>query len=247
MPMTEDDKLAHRLTTVWQQWENGPSPTDGSVWSCLDTGSNATGRYRRLMLPRQRNGYLRICLHRGGERVRFAVHRIILSVFVGECPDGQQACHNNGINDDNRLSNLRWDTPKGNASDRVRHGTHIEGDSHPHAKLTAADVVAIRARYAAGGVTLRRLAAEYGVQPANIGHVIAGRAWTHLPLVECYTSTAGERNGAAKLDNAKVAEIRQLYESGGWTQAALASRFGAAHQTISRVCRGELWKHTEDK
>lgn len=28
MTLTEDDKLAHRLTTVWQQWENGPSPTD---------------------------------------------------------------------------------------------------------------------------------------------------------------------------------------------------------------------------
>ena len=28
MPVTDDDKLYHRLTTVWNQWEHGPPPTD---------------------------------------------------------------------------------------------------------------------------------------------------------------------------------------------------------------------------
>lgn len=28
MPLTDDDRLAHRLTTIWHQWEHGPPPTD---------------------------------------------------------------------------------------------------------------------------------------------------------------------------------------------------------------------------
>jgi len=35
-----------------------------------------------------------------------------------------EGCHNNGDKDNNRLSNLRWDTPSSNSLDLVRHGTH---------------------------------------------------------------------------------------------------------------------------
>jgi len=28
MSLTDDDRLCHRLTTVWHQWEDGPRPTD---------------------------------------------------------------------------------------------------------------------------------------------------------------------------------------------------------------------------
>jgi hypothetical protein len=35
-----------------------------------------------------------------------------------------EGCHWNGNPADNRLTNLRWDTPAGNAADRERHGTN---------------------------------------------------------------------------------------------------------------------------
>jgi flavin-dependent thymidylate synthase len=46
----------------------------------------------------------------------------MLESFVGQAPDGTQACHNDGNPLNNTLENLRWDTAQGNADDRVRDG-----------------------------------------------------------------------------------------------------------------------------
>lgn len=54
----------------------------------------------------------------------FEVHRLVLQAFRGECPPGQQGCHEDGNLFDNRLSNLRWGTPSSNAQDRIQHGTN---------------------------------------------------------------------------------------------------------------------------
>jgi uncharacterized protein YjcR len=48
------------------------------------------------------------------------------------------------------------------------------------AKLTPKDVRAIRRRYWEGNVLERELAAEYGVSPQAIGHIITRRNWKHI-------------------------------------------------------------------
>lgn len=47
----------------------------------------------------------------------------------------------------------------------------------PWAKLDKVQADAIRARYAAGGITHRTLAAEYGVHHKQIGEICRGKAW----------------------------------------------------------------------
>lgn len=69
-------------------------------------------------------------------RVRVAgkdryVHRLVLEAFVGPCPPGMETCHNNGDRFDNRLENLRWDTPSNNGRDKAKHGTdHNANKTH---------------------------------------------------------------------------------------------------------------------
>lgn len=70
------------------------------------------------------HGYPHVTLRRSGTAKLSVVHRLILEAFVGPCPDGMEACHNNGARTDNRLENLRWDTPSNNNLDRTRHGTN---------------------------------------------------------------------------------------------------------------------------
>src|SRR5512139_282070 len=52
------------------------------------------------------------------------VHRLVLEAFIGQCPSGMEACHNDGNRGNNALSNLRWDTRSSNGHDAVGHGTH---------------------------------------------------------------------------------------------------------------------------
>jgi hypothetical protein len=59
----------------------------------------------------------------GAAEQRF-VHQLVLETFVGPRPIGLQACHGPSGARDNRLSNLRWDTPSENSFDRVRDGNN---------------------------------------------------------------------------------------------------------------------------
>lgn len=63
--------------------------------------------------------------------------------------------------------------------------THPErlarGDEHGCAKLTTDKVIAIRACYAAGGISHRRLAAQFGMSRPAISEIIRRKTWRHLP------------------------------------------------------------------
>lgn len=69
-------------------------------------------------------GYKLVALAQGGVSTSFNVHRLVLEAFVGPSPAGTECCHGPGGPADNRLSNLRWDTPTENHFDQVRQGTH---------------------------------------------------------------------------------------------------------------------------
>jgi hypothetical protein len=83
-----------------------------------------------------------------------------------------------------RPSHLRWATASDNSADRIMDETVpcTVGESNGNAKLTADQVMEIRNRWAAGGVTQRALAAEFGVTPVNVHGIVHGRLWRHLPV-----------------------------------------------------------------
>lgn len=101
------------------------------------------------------------------------IHRLVLEVFVGPCPEGMVACHNDGNPRNNALSNLRWDTREANMRDRDRHGTSPRGERGGNAKFTAAQAAVIIAR-AGAGETKSALAREYGVTDMTIGKMVRG-------------------------------------------------------------------------
>lgn len=78
-------------------------------------------------------GYQLVSLHAYGRSKKVTIHSLVLTTFVGPRPPGWVACHANDIPDDNRLVNLRWDTPSSNSRDIVRHGRHPQASkTHCH-------------------------------------------------------------------------------------------------------------------
>ena len=61
--------------------------------------------------------------------------------------------------------------------------------------------------------------------------------------VECGRHYHGESHKSAKLNEAKVAEIRRLYSSGSITIRSLGERYGVTHQAISDVVKRKSWRH----
>jgi hypothetical protein len=71
-------------------------------------------------------GYLTAHLRHAGRDETLSVHRLVLSVFFGEAPEGADGCHRNGDKLDNRVENLYWGSRSENILDAVRHGTHSQ-------------------------------------------------------------------------------------------------------------------------
>lgn len=81
-----------------------------------------TGLIRKLS-EHKLAGYHMVGLKAKGQPSKtFQVHRLVLDAFIGLRPDGLVSCHNNGNPADNRLVNLRYDTPHENNMDKIRHG-----------------------------------------------------------------------------------------------------------------------------
>lgn len=127
-----------------------------------------------------RSGYQSVQLANEGKKTRYYIHRLVLLAFVGECPEGMEACHNNGNRADNRLVNLRWGTKEENQHDRVRHGTDVKGEDSHSAKLTEVIVKEARELYAAGGYSYSGLARKYGVTAGAIYQAVTKKTWKHV-------------------------------------------------------------------
>lgn len=122
------------------------------------------------------NAYLSCDFRMPSRKQRIRVHVLVLEVFVGPRPPGMVACHRNGDKLDNRLQNLRWDTPKGNSIDNRFNGTHQHGEKCAKARLTedqAREILHSKEKH-------RELAAKYGVCKATISHIKNGRNWPYL-------------------------------------------------------------------
>ena len=102
-------------------------------------------------------------------------HKLVMEAFVSVRPEGMECCHNDGNPQNNHWSNLRWDTPKNNHADKVKHGTTNRGEQCGTAKLTLEQVRAIRQ-----DTRLQRIiAAEYGVKDNTISRIKSFKRWAH--------------------------------------------------------------------
>lgn len=150
--------------------------TDGSIWSFI---RRSPVQLKPYVSPN--NGRCRVTLKNDTITQRFQVHVIITRVFIGPCPEGMEVCHfpeNNPQN--NAVSNLMYGTKQTNWSHRYIHGTDFSGERNPCAKLTAQQVLEIRAKYIPWRYSLSKLAQEYGVDFTTISLIIRRKKWAWL-------------------------------------------------------------------
>jgi hypothetical protein len=110
-----------------EQWT--PVPSHEDTYEVSDQGRVRNWRTGRVLVPTPNwAGYLCVRLAKDGKPHAHRVHRLVLTAFVGPCPDGMETRHLNGDRADNRLVNLAWSTHSANMRDLRRHGTHHLGN-----------------------------------------------------------------------------------------------------------------------
>lgn len=87
------------------------------------------------------------------------------------CGRGREGCMN--------PRHLRWATPVENEADKVIHGTHLQGERHPSAKLDDHTVLRIREQMLAGRRN-KDVARLFGVSHSTINLAVKGKNWRSL-------------------------------------------------------------------
>lgn len=82
-----------------------------------------SGRVLKHSIVKGRH-YVSIIPNRGDKPKKRQVHHIVLEAFRGECPPGMLRSHLDDDKDNNRLSNLAYQTSSQNQLDAVRNGKH---------------------------------------------------------------------------------------------------------------------------
>lgn len=119
-------------------------------------------------------GYGRFAVTKGNI---VSTHRFSWEVANGAIPEGQSVLHRCDVRHCVNPAHLFLGSRADNARDMVEKGRNARGEQHGIARLTAADARAIRDRYAAGGVSMHDLAAQYGVTDVTVFNVVHRRTW----------------------------------------------------------------------
>jgi hypothetical protein len=122
------------------------------------------------------DGYLSVRLRNRDYGESLLVHRIVACAFLATPNISEEVCHINGVKNDNRVVNLRWDTRSNNHKDKVAHGTSARGTRNPSAKLTEVQVLAIRS----SELPRRNIAIQFGVSISLVGAIKQRKVWGWL-------------------------------------------------------------------
>jgi hypothetical protein len=133
----------------------------------------------RILKPvKEKDNYLHVTLCKNGKIKRRKIHHLILETFVGLCPDGMECCHNINNRQNNRLSNLRWDTKSSNSRDSIRDGTHVDnsGEKNGSSKLTYNQILTIRRLYKTK-YNQKELSNKFNISQSQISKIINFKLW----------------------------------------------------------------------
>lgn len=181
------------------------------------------------------------------------VHDLVCTAFHGPRPTADhRVLHRNQDRRDNHPENLQWASP---AEFGPRPGGAPAGEAHGRSKLTARQVLEIRA-HLLNHERPADVARAYGIHPNTVTGIAQGRLWAHLPdpddglpAVEPLPAAErgalrGEAHGRAKLSAEQVRVIRQRYTELP-NRAEIAREFGVSSTTVARILAGTGWTHVE--
>lgn len=108
-------------------------------------------------------------------------HRMAWELTHGPIPAGLVVCHRCDVRLCCRPDHLFLGTVKENQQDMATKGRSTKGEKNRAAKLTDAQVRALRLEYAQGGITMYRLAKNHGLNNQHVWKIVRRLLWRNLP------------------------------------------------------------------
>lgn len=153
-----------------EQWKELPSGNGKYIVS-------SEGRVARLQGGRICNvGYYMTNISAQPRQPKFRLlHALVAETFLGARPEGCHINHKDGCKTNNCAENLEYISRKENIRHAYRLGLVPVGAQHPHAKLSEADVIAIRLM--AGACSQAKLAKIYGIAQTTLSAIVRNETY----------------------------------------------------------------------
>lgn len=134
-----------------------------------------------------------------------------------------------------------------NVSDGGDHVSPIPvGSKCATAKFTESDIIKIREMYSTGEFSQPELAKIFETSQSNIGRIINGETWSHVPLFPKPTpkknTPVGDRAGGSKLTNKDATLIRTQFANSSMRIKDFAQIYNVSEGTIENVLNGSTYK-----
>jgi hypothetical protein len=166
------------------------------VWKAIplfkDYSASTHGRIKnnktnRILKPCTNGKYLIVSLWNNSRFVgnRY-IHRLVLYTFVGKSPFGFECAHLDGNSINNKLSNLKWCSPKENAYHKRMHKTFLFGESHQNSRFSEKEIILIIKMYL-GGMSAKEISDTYRVSATFINHLFNSKkkmTYTYCPILK---------------------------------------------------------------
>lgn len=132
---------------------------------------------RKMKTSIAKNGYLTLDLCKNGQIKKHLVHRLIAKTFLDNPLNKSEVNHINGIKNDNKLSNLEWNTKSENQLHSIKIGLRSTiGEKNSQCKLTNDKVFNIlndNRHY-------KVICNDYKISLSTIYDIKKGRSWNHI-------------------------------------------------------------------
>jgi hypothetical protein len=166
-------------------------PLAERFWPLVDK----SGECWEWTAARMKTGYGRLAVFTERGKTQGLAHRVAYELTYGPIPPGMVICHRcdnpacvrpDHLFADTQTANMRDMTAKGRRARGERQGLRLHpecaarGERVASAKLTAEQVREIRHRYAAGEVTQKQIARQYGVSQSGVSLLIRRVRWRHV-------------------------------------------------------------------
>lgn len=147
---------------------------DGRVWSHIKK------LWRKLHIAN--SGYITVNLKVKGRQRTLFIHSLVLLTWGPPRPSLEhEVNHCDGDKLNNIVTNLEWMTHPQNISHAFSIGLSKQlGVRHWNARLTEAEVLEIRHRYANGETHQPTLGSEYGIDQRTVSEIVTRRRWQHI-------------------------------------------------------------------
>lgn len=159
---------------------------------------------------------------------------------------------------------------KHSSETKKRYSEERKGSLNKFASLNEEIVLSIRQNYSTTDDPLfvAKTAEQYRVSWGCIYHVLQGRSWKHIPMIERtkpivrqeatkikiskskkgHTTSIGSKNVNAILTENQVREMRRLFvisDKSVNTKKSLAQQFNITYENASQILSGRRWKHVK--